>query len=64
MREWYRSADPLLIFARELVEAKQASREEIAAMETKIKAEIAAAVGFAVASPYPKPETALEGTFA
>ena len=64
VREWYRSADPVLIFIRELVEAKQATRDEIAAIERKVKAEIAAAVNFAVASPYPNPEAALDGTFA
>jgi pyruvate dehydrogenase E1 component alpha subunit len=64
VRDWYRSADPLLIFIRELVEAKHATREEIAAMEKSVKAEIADAVEFAVASPYPKPEEAAQATFA
>lgn len=64
VREWYRSCDPLLIYIRELVEAGQATREEIAAMEQKVKAEIAAAVDFAVASPYPAPEAAVEDAFA
>jgi TPP-dependent pyruvate/acetoin dehydrogenase alpha subunit len=64
VREWYRSSDPLLIFIRELVEAKHATRDEIAAMEKKVKAEIAEAVEFAVASPYPKLEEAAQGTFA
>ena len=64
VREWYRSCDPLLIFIRELVETKQATREEIAAIEKKVKAESADVVDFAVSSPYPKPESATEGTFA
>jgi pyruvate dehydrogenase E1 component alpha subunit len=64
VREWYRSSDPVLAFIRELVEAKQTTREEIAAIETRVKAEIAEAVSFAMASAFPKPETALEGTFA
>jgi acetoin:2,6-dichlorophenolindophenol oxidoreductase subunit alpha len=63
-REWYRSCDPLLIFIRELVEAKQASKEEIAAIERRVKSEIAAAVEFAVNSPYPKPEEAERRYFA
>jgi pyruvate dehydrogenase E1 component alpha subunit len=63
-REWYRSADPLLVYIRELVEANQASRDEIAALERKVKSEIAAAVEFAVNSPYPKPEEAESGLFA
>jgi TPP-dependent pyruvate/acetoin dehydrogenase alpha subunit len=64
VREWYRSCDPLLIFIRELVEAKHATREEIVQIETKVKAEIAEAVNFALASPYPSLNTAVEGTFA
>ncbi len=63
-REWYRSCDPLLIFIRELVEAKQASREEISAIERQIKSAIAAAMEFAVNSPYPKPQEAERNFFA
>jgi pyruvate dehydrogenase E1 component alpha subunit len=64
VREWYRSCDPLLIYLRELVEAKQATREEIAAIDKKVKAEIEEAVKFAVASPYPDPEEAARDYFA
>jgi len=64
VREWYRSCDPLLIFIRELVEAGQATREEIAEIEAKVKVEIAAAVDFAVASPYPAPAEAAQEVFA
>ncbi len=64
IREWYRSCDPLLIYIRELVEAKQASREEIAQIDKKVKAEIENAVKFAVASPYPAPEEAAKEYFA
>ncbi|HSQ12523.1 MAG TPA: thiamine pyrophosphate-dependent enzyme, partial [Candidatus Deferrimicrobium sp.] len=63
-REWYRSCDPLLIYIRELVEREQAGRDEIAAIERQVKAEIAAAVEFAVNSPYPKPEEAERDFFA
>jgi TPP-dependent pyruvate/acetoin dehydrogenase alpha subunit len=64
VREWYRTCDPLLIFIRELVEAGQATREEIARIENQVKAEIEAAVGFAVSSPYPAPEEAFKEVFA
>jgi TPP-dependent pyruvate/acetoin dehydrogenase alpha subunit len=47
-----------------LVEHEQASRDEIAAIERQVKAEIAAAVEFAVNSPYPKPEEAERDFFA
>ncbi len=63
-REWYRSADPLLVYIRELVDGKQASKEEISAIEKQVKAEIVAAVEFAVASPYPKTEEAEKAYFA
>jgi pyruvate dehydrogenase E1 component alpha subunit len=63
-RDWYRSCDPVLIYIRELVEAEQAGRDEIAAVEAKVKAEIAAAVDFALQSPYPKPEEAEKAFFA
>ena len=63
-REWYRSCDPVLIFIRELVEAKQATREEIAAVERQVKTDIAAAVEFAVSSPYPKADEAERDYFA
>lgn len=63
-REWYRSCDPLLIYIRELVEAREATKDEITALERRVKAEIAAAVEFAVSSPYPKPEEAERGFFA
>ena len=63
-REWYRSCDPLLIYIRELAENEQASRDEIAGIERQVKGEIAAAVEFAVNSPYPKPEEAEKDFFA
>jgi pyruvate dehydrogenase E1 component alpha subunit len=63
-REWYRSADPLLVYIRELVEANQATRDEIVAIDRQVKSEIATAVEFAVNSPYPKPEEAEKGFFA
>ncbi len=63
-REWYRSCDPLLIYIRELVDANQASKDEIAAIERQVKSDMAAAVEFAVNSPYPKPEEAEKNFFA
>jgi TPP-dependent pyruvate/acetoin dehydrogenase alpha subunit len=63
-REWYRSCDPLLIFVRELVEAEQTSRDDIAAIETQVRSQIASAVEFAVKSPYPKVEDAEREYFA
>jgi pyruvate dehydrogenase E1 component alpha subunit len=63
-REWYRSCDPVLIYIRELVESGKASKEEVAGIEQEVKSQIAAAVEFAVNSPYPAPETAERDFFA
>lgn len=63
-REWYSSADPLLIYIRELVDGGQVNRDEITGIDKRVKEEIAAAVQFAVASPFPKPEEAEKDFFA
>jgi len=62
--EWYRLSDPLLILVRELVAAGHAKRDEIAAIEREVKAEIAEAVRFALDSPYPPLEEATKDVFA
>ncbi|MGH7774041.1 MAG: thiamine pyrophosphate-dependent dehydrogenase E1 component subunit alpha [Candidatus Binatia bacterium] len=63
-QEWYRNSDPVLLFIRELVEKRIASREEISQIQKGVREEIDQAVKFALSSPYPKPETALEDVFA
>jgi pyruvate dehydrogenase E1 component alpha subunit len=63
-REWYRASDPLLIFVRELVEARHATREEIAQFERDMKEKIDAAARSALASPFSAPEEALKDVFA
>jgi pyruvate dehydrogenase E1 component alpha subunit len=63
-REWYRNSDPVLIFIRELVEEKIATKEEISVVHKEVIGIVAHAVAFALASPYPKLETALEDVFA
>ncbi len=52
-----------MIFIRELVEAKQATKEEIVQLEINARAAIDQAVKFALASPHPKSEVALEDVF-
>jgi len=64
VRDWYRQSDPLLIFIRELVEAKQATREEIFGIESDVKKSIEEAMDFALESPYPNPEEASKDIFA
>ncbi|MBI2318285.1 MAG: thiamine pyrophosphate-dependent dehydrogenase E1 component subunit alpha [Betaproteobacteria bacterium] len=63
-REWYRSCDPVLLFARELVARNVASREELARIEEEVLAQIDEAAKFAIASPLPDPAEALRDVFA
>ncbi len=64
VRGWYRSSDPVLIFIRELVEKRQATKEEIAGIEREARKTIELAAKFALASPFPEPEEALKDVFA
>jgi acetoin:2,6-dichlorophenolindophenol oxidoreductase subunit alpha len=61
--DWYRNHDPVLIYARTLLAGGGAGRDEIAALDAKVDAQMAAARKFAVDSPLPPPETALRHVF-
>jgi len=63
VRDWYRHSDPVLIFARELVE-EGATREEVIEIHKKTLEAMDRAVKFALESPYPEPEEALKHVFA
>lgn len=63
-RGWYRECDPVLIFIRELVEGKQATKEEISQVDKNVRGRVAQAVDFALKSPYPDVEEALKDVFA
>lgn len=63
-RDWYRSCDPVLIFARELVERGAATRQALVKIEDGVLKEVDDAVRFALASPYPEPQEALRDVFA
>jgi pyruvate dehydrogenase E1 component alpha subunit len=63
-RGWYQDSDPVLIFIRELVSGNQATKEEVAGIEKTVSEVIDQAVKFALASPYPENETALQDVFA
>jgi pyruvate dehydrogenase E1 component alpha subunit len=62
--EWLRQCDPLLRAAREIVAQGHATREELIGRDEAARARIAAAASFAIESPMPGPESALEGVFA
>lgn len=63
-RDWYKLCDPVLLFVRELVEEKRMTREEIAELHKGVLSAVSKAVEFALSSPYPRPDTALEDVFA
>jgi pyruvate dehydrogenase E1 component alpha subunit len=62
--DWYRSHDPILIYVRSLLADGVAGKDEIAALDREIDAQMAQARKFAVESPLPAAETALRHVFA
>ena len=63
-RQWYEEHDPVLRLARELSAAGSAAHGRIRDLDASIGNTIAAAVRFALDSPLPAPESALEHVFA
>ena len=63
-RDWYRSSDPVLAFVRKIVEGGAATREELAEIDAKVVELIDQAAKFALASPFPEPQEALQDVFA
>jgi TPP-dependent pyruvate/acetoin dehydrogenase alpha subunit len=61
---WFETADGVLASARELVAADHASPDELLALDQAVTERIDAAVAFALDSPYPPAEAAMEGVFA
>lgn len=61
---WIRDHDPVLRYARELVSAGHLTREGMFDIDRRATERMAAARAFAEASPFPDPETALQGAFA
>jgi len=63
-RAWHERQDGVLRFAREILAAGAASTDEMLAFDREARDEMAAAVRFALDSPYPEPEEALRDVFA
>jgi len=63
-QKWYREVDPILRFIRELLDMRHATREAIQELDQQVRDEIAQAVRFALESPFPAPEEALDQVFA
>ncbi|MDB5570385.1 MAG: hypothetical protein JWN93_1568 [Hyphomicrobiales bacterium] len=61
---WYAQNDPVLKLARELLGEGAGARERIFAIDAQVTARMQAAERFAIDSPMPAPETALQHVFA
>jgi TPP-dependent pyruvate/acetoin dehydrogenase alpha subunit len=63
-RSWYAEGDPVLIYARELVNSGAFNRDEIIALDADVRKAADAAARFAVESPLPDPKAALNFAYA
>lgn len=61
--EQWKAKDPIDRFERHLVAENLATREELAAIAVRLNVDLDADVDFALASPMPPPERALEGVY-
>ena len=62
--EWFREHDPVLRYARELLAAGDIDQEELGRLDARARAQIAEARQFALDSPRPAPDSALDYVFA
>ena len=63
-REWFADQDGLLRYLRELVGRRILDREGVTTLDADVQREMEDAVSFALESPFPRPEAALEDVFA
>jgi TPP-dependent pyruvate/acetoin dehydrogenase alpha subunit len=62
--KWWREQDGVLIYLRELLAADVITQEAALKIDTEARKEMANAIRFALESPYPAPEEALEDVYA
>src|SRR5215211_5774205 len=60
VRRWEEDSDPVLLYARRLLERGTFDRDGLLALDREVRDEIARAADFALSSPHPAPEAALE----
>ena len=60
---WNRT-DPIIRMARVILRAKQATRDDLMAIDRRIARRLERALAYAEASPFPQPRSALSGVFA
>ena len=63
-RPWHAEGDPVLLFARELIETGGVSRDEIQRLDGEVRKEADEAARFALESPLPDPKAALNFAYA
>lgn len=61
---WFTTNDPVLRLVRELMKAGAASSEALGQIDGEVRAKIEHAIRFAIDSPFPVPESALDNVFA
>jgi len=64
LQDWLQHSDPVALFVRTLVANGAMSKADVEAMDARIRKAVAEAASFALASPAPKAECALEHIFA
>ena len=62
--QWYREHDPVLGYARKLLGSGDVTQDELTEMDARVSERIAEARQFALDSPRPTPESALDNVFA
>ena len=63
-QEWKTRRDPIKLFSDWLLGEKLTDAATLARIESEVRAEMQAAVDFAIAAPYPKPEEAEQDVYA
>jgi acetoin:2,6-dichlorophenolindophenol oxidoreductase subunit alpha len=64
VRNWEQHSDPILLYARKLLERGALQQDRLVELDEQIQKEARAAADFALNSPLPKAEAALENAFA
>jgi pyruvate dehydrogenase E1 component alpha subunit len=64
VKQWYQEKDPVLRFVRELIEDGKATQQAIIDIEADVKRIVSQGIEFALSSPFPEPETAVQDILA
>jgi pyruvate dehydrogenase E1 component alpha subunit len=64
VRKWEQDSDPILLYARQLIASGALTQEKLFELDRDVRAEMRRAAEFALNSPMPAPEAALEYAYA